>query len=220
MIRPRNGRFSRLGAALTVVVVAVVAVVGATTAGAHGGPVQLEVLDVATGPGTVRIEVRLSYTGDGHGVADAAVTVAGEVAGEPGGAPLTPVSLEPSGDEGVYAGDIAVPVPGKWSLRVTSAQPTASVALDVEVPVPATTVPATTVPATTAPATTVPATTAPATTAPATTTPVAQSPVSATSTGETSSSPWWWVAGGAAAAVAVGLGIVFVRQASRPSSIE
>ena len=200
MIRPRNGRFSRLGAALTVVVIAVVAVVGATTAGAHGGPVQLEVLDVETGPGTVRIEVRLSYTGDGHGVADAAVTVAGEVAGEPGGAPLTPVSLEPSGDEGVYAGDIAVPVPGTWSLRVTSAQPTASVALDVEVPVPATT--------------------APATTAPATTTPVAQSPVSATSTGETSSSPWWWIAGGAAAAVAVGLGIVFVRQASRPGSIE
>ncbi|MFM7509264.1 MAG: hypothetical protein ACKO5A_06915 [Actinomycetota bacterium] len=195
MIRPRNGRVSRLGAALTVVVIAVVAVVGATTAGAHGGPVQLEVLDVETGPGTVRIEVRLSYTGDGHGVADAAVTVAGEVAGEPGGAPLTPVSLEPSGDEGVYAGDIAVPVPGTWSLRVTSAQPTASVALDVEVPVPATT-------------------------APATTTPVAQSPVSATSTGETSSSPWWWVAGGAAAAVAVGLGIVFVRQASRPGSIE
>ncbi|MBM3661696.1 MAG: hypothetical protein FJW94_02210 [Actinobacteria bacterium] len=205
MIRPRNGRFSRLGAALTVVVIAVVAVVGATTAGAHGGPVQLEVLDVETGPGTVRIEVRLSYTGDGHGVADAAVTVAGEVAGEPGGAPLTPVSLEPSGDEGVYAGDIAVPVPGTWSLRVTSAQPTASVALDVEVPVPATTAPATT---------------APATTAPATTTPVAQSPVSATSTGETSSSPWWWIAGGAAAAVAVGLGIVFVRQASRPGSIE
>ena len=215
MIRPRNGRVSRLGAALTVVVIAVVAVVGATTAGAHGGPVQLEVLDVETGPGTVRIEVRLSYTGDGHGVADAAVTVAGEVAGEPGGASLTPVSLEPSGDEGVYAGDIAVPVPGTWSLRVTSAQPTASVALDVEVPVPATTAPATTAPATTALATTAPATTAPATTAP-----VAQSPVSATSTGETSSSPWWWIAGGAAAAVAVGLGIVFVRQASRPGSIE
>ena len=107
---------------------------------AHGGPVELQVVTVDPAPGEVRVVVRLVYTTDGHGVADAAVTVAGES----GGVRLTPAALAPTPEEGVYEGVVAVPTAGVWSMRATSAEPTASQPFTVEVPAPAAAAPPTT----------------------------------------------------------------------------
>lgn len=106
-------------------VVALVTIVGAGTAGAHGGEGELTVTKVEqTGPTTVAVEVGIVYENDGHLAEDASVsaTLTG-----PDGASVGPVELARTGDTtSLYAASIEVPGPGDWKVAVTSTEPEGS----------------------------------------------------------------------------------------------
>jgi len=195
------GVISALVRSLLVLSALVVWVPAAPPAGAHGGPAELQVVVVEPGPQSVRVEVRVVYVNDGHGVDDAAVTVAGES----GGVQLTPVLLEPTGVEGTYAGVVGLPTPGTWTLRATSAEPTATQSFTAEVPAAGAPVPVTTAPVTTVPVSTVPVTTVDR---------------SGSATDPGTDRTWIWVAavGPLAAATAAAVGVAVALRRRRPAS--
>ena len=195
------GVISALVRSLLVLSALVVWVPAAPPAGAHGGPAELQVVVVEPGPQSVRVEVRVVYVNDGHGVDDAAVTVAGES----GGVQLTPVLLEPTGVEGTYAGVVGLPTPGTWTLRATSAEPTATQSFTAEVPAAGAPVPVTTAPVTTVPVSTVPVTTVDR---------------SGSATDPGTDRTWIWVAavGPLAAATAAAVGVTVALRRRRPAS--
>jgi hypothetical protein len=135
-------------------VVALVTIVGAGTAGAHGGEGELTVTKVEqTGPTTVAVEVGIVYENDGHLAEDASVsaTLTG-----PDGASVGPVELARTGDTtSLYAASIEVPGPGDWKVAVTSTEPEGSAEGTVAVVADADTATTAAPPATEAPTTAV-----------------------------------------------------------------
>ena len=211
MSRP-VGTWSRVLVAAVTLLVAVTLV--PSVAGAHGGEARLDLLETESVPGGVEVAVRVTYVNDGHGADDATVTAV-VVSDDGADAPGTPVPLPATGEEGVHGGTVPVPAPGPWIVRVTSVEPTASTEVRVDVPAP---------PIATAP------TTGGVTVAP---TPIAETvpaappgdPIgtSGSATDPTDSDGpalWIWLLGGAAAIVAVGAGVVLVRQGSRQGPLE
>jgi hypothetical protein len=206
------GPWSR--ALLVVVGLLAAATLVPSAAGAHGGEVRLDLLEAVDVPGGIEVAVRVTYVNDGHGADDATVTAV-VVSDDGADAPGTPVPLPATGEEGVHGGTVPVPAPGPWIVRVTSVEPTASTEVRVDVPAP---------PIATAP------TTGGVTVAP---TPIAETvpaappgdPIgtSGSATDPTDSDGpalWIWLLGGAAAIVAVGAGVVLVRQGSRQGPLE
>ncbi len=126
----------------------------APAAAAHGGEGNLALVsmtEVAGAVGSWKIEVELTYLSDGHPIDDAAVTVAGDSST---GSVLTPVTMQPLG-EGRFGATVELPA-GTWTLRVTSVEPPAQLALE-PVSVPEAEAPAT--PATTGTSSTAPSAT-------------------------------------------------------------
>jgi hypothetical protein len=127
---------------------AVVALLGVATtvpAGAHGdtGQAIIEV-EAGTDPARVRVRARLVYSNDFEPAPGAAVTA--DAVGADGSvgasAPLSYVA------DGVYAGELALPAPGAWTVRVTAADPAATAEAGYTAP-PPTTAPPTSAPPTT-----------------------------------------------------------------------
>lgn len=123
-----------VGAALLVVAVGFV-----PAAGAHDdtGAMSVTATDVGDGT-TIRLDVGLVYSSDGHhaGAADVTATATGP-AGSVGRVPVPHVSGEER-----YTVDLVVPAPGDWTVTVTSTGPDAEGTAAVTVA--ATTVPVTT----------------------------------------------------------------------------
>lgn len=199
---------------LVMVVLLAAAALVPSNAGAHGGEVRLDLLEAVGVPGGVEVAVRVTYVNDGHGADDATVTAV-VVPADGTDAPGTPVPLPATGEEGVHGGTVPVPAPGPWIVRVTSVEPTASTEVRVDVPAP---------PVATAP-TTGGVTAAPA---PIAETVPASPPGDPVGTGGSATGPtdsdgppvWVWLLGGAAAIVAVGAGVVLVRQGSRQGPLD
>lgn len=130
-----------------------VALLGAAPALAHGDDGTLEVLDAVPTPAgdAVTYTVELTYANDGDPVegADVSATVRA-----PGADPRPPITLASIG-EGWYAGSVAFPGPGRWTVAFAAVEPAAAV--EATYVVPATPTPTPT-PTTVAPA---PTTTAP-----------------------------------------------------------
>jgi hypothetical protein len=206
------GTWSRLLVAAVTLLVAVTLV--PSVAGAHGGEVRLDLLETEGVPGGIEVAVRVTYVDDGHGADDATVTAV-VVPADGTDAPGTPVPLPATGEEGVHGGTVPVPAPGPWIVRITSVEPTASTEVRVDVPA------------------------APPATAPTTGgDPVAPAPIAATDPASPPGEPigtsgaatdpmgsdgpaaWVWLLGGAAAIVAVGAGVVLVRQGSRQGPLD
>lgn len=113
-------------------VLAVVLLVGASPAAAHGDEGELTLTKVEqTGPTTVSIEVGIVYEGDGHLAEDA--TVSATLTG-PDGATVGPVDLTRTSDTtSLYQATVEVPAPGDWSVSVESAEPAGEVTGSVTV---------------------------------------------------------------------------------------
>jgi len=212
---------ARFGLAAGVLaLVGALALVAPSVAGAHGGEARLDLLEAEAVPGGVELAVRVTYVNDGHGASDATVTAVVVDPDDPD-APGTPVSLPATGEEGVHGGLVSTPRPGTWTIRLTSVEPTASAEVSVDVPAP---VPG---PAPT-PAPAPDSGSAPPTPAPNAGTdpvgaPVATAdgvPTDGEQGGDGGPAVWVWLLGGAAAVVAVGAGVVLVRQGSRPGPID
>ncbi|HEX7131740.1 MAG TPA: hypothetical protein VF228_04160 [Iamia sp.] len=96
---------------------AVVLLLAAGPAGAHGGEGQVEVSSITRAGDAVTVVARLTYVEDGHGVPDATVTVVVDDG--------TPVPMEPGAEEGDY--QVTVPAPEGATIRVTSVEPATTV---------------------------------------------------------------------------------------------
>jgi hypothetical protein len=95
----------------------------ASPAYGHSNEATLEVIkSEVSGSLTQHYDVLLTYAGDGHQVEDATVTL---VAERKGAAALTPVVLRPVTQKGLYQGEVSVPEPGEWNVRVTAVSPIA-----------------------------------------------------------------------------------------------
>ena len=129
-------------------VLAVVLLVGASPAAAHGDEGELTLTKVEqTGPTTVSIEVGIVYEGDGHLAEDA--NVSATLTG-PDGATVGPVDLTRTSDTtSLYQATVEVPAPGDWSVSVESAEPAGEVTGGVTVAERADTSSATAAPTTT-----------------------------------------------------------------------
>ena len=128
-----------------------VSLLGAASAAAHEGEGVLTVEVQEPIPSGARLVVGLVWANDGHPAVDATVT-ATPVA--PDGAPGTPVVLtEVDGGAGRYQGEVPLPAPGTWTVRVTAVSPAATVELSQVVAAPSGTEPSTTASTQTAPTT-------------------------------------------------------------------
>lgn len=97
----------------------------ATPAAAHEGEGILTVeSQEPDGDGAVRYVVRVTWADDGHPALGSTVT-ATPIA--PDGAPQTPVTLEPTDEDGRYATTVTYPAPGDWTVRFTSVTPTGTI---------------------------------------------------------------------------------------------
>lgn len=213
-------------AAGVLALVGALGLVAPSVAGAHGGEARLDLLEAEAVPGGVELAVRVTYVNDGHGASDATVTAVVVDPDDPD-APGTPVSLPATGEEGVHGGLVSTPRPGTWTIRLTSVEPTASAEVSVDVPAPAPTPTPTPTPnPTSAPGPE--AGSAPPPPAPNAGTDPVGAPVAAADGvptdgdqgGDGGPAVWVWLLGGAAAVVAVGAGVVLVRQGSRPGPID
>jgi hypothetical protein len=111
----------------------------AAPAGAHEGDAVITIEAAHPAGTSVHYIVRVTWENDGHPAVDATVTATGVAAD---GTQLTPVTLTPADSDGRYAGIVAYPSAGAWTVRVTSVRPTGSVERAEQVTAPATTVPA------------------------------------------------------------------------------
>ena len=95
--------------------------VGAVESGAAHEGVGVLVVEARQPVSTLEVAyvVRLSWSGDGHPANGAAVTA--QVVGVEG--VLPPATLLPQDDDGRYAGTLAFPGPGVWTVRFTSIGP-------------------------------------------------------------------------------------------------
>lgn len=117
-----------------IVIVTVLAL--AARASAHEDTGQMEIVRAESdAPLSIAVEVRIIYPNDGDPAEEATVTA---VAEQPGGPAVAPVSLRESAP-GVYGGQVTVPQPGAWNVRVTSLSPAATAEATVDVAAPATT---------------------------------------------------------------------------------
>lgn len=90
----------------------------AAPAAAHGGPVALDV----AGDGATGVTVRATYKKDGHPVDNQVLRLVLNAAGE-GGRTVGPVQLNPANEgQGFYTSG-AVLTPGRWTVVVTSPEP-------------------------------------------------------------------------------------------------
>lgn len=132
-----------------IVIVTVLAL--AARASAHEDTGQMEIVRAESdAPLSIAVEVRIIYPNDGDPAEEATVTA---VAEQPGGPAVAPVSLRESAP-GVYGGQVTVPQPGAWNVRVTSLSPAATAEATVDVAAPATTSTTLTPSTTASPATT------------------------------------------------------------------
>jgi hypothetical protein len=130
---------------LTVLGVLAMALVtlGANPAPAHEGAGTLVVLSATpTDASSVRYEVSLVFTADGHPANDSTVTAVIDPA--PDG--FLPVTLERADADGVYAGVVTFPAPGDWVVRFTAVTPAATVETTQPIAPPVTTTTPTTPP--------------------------------------------------------------------------
>lgn len=158
-------------------------------AAAHGGPGVIELITPAGGSpverssnGTVRVEIELTYEGDGDPVNTAAVTA---TASSPGQPPVPGVAMTAAGSGGRYSADLAIPTAGTWTIEFASGEPAEAV-LRVEQVVTVATTTTTAAPTTTSPSTTSPSTTEPADAVVTTT----SAPETTTASGDEGSSLW------------------------------
>lgn len=101
---------------------ALVVVVLSPPAAAHEGAGVIEVVDASSGEQAITYRVRVSFVADGHGAPEATVTATPVQ----DGAARTPVPLQATGDEGIYAGTVSFPGGGAWTVRFTSIRPSAT----------------------------------------------------------------------------------------------
>ena len=200
-----------LRSAVLVGLLAAAAVSLGGVASAHGGPGTMSLVSYTPSGSSAQVVVQLIYTGDGDPVDEATVTVAGE---NSTGTVLTPVTLQPSGTPGQFAGTIEYPAPGDWSLRVTSVEPPASLPLSETVSAPQVTVEPPGLltgdgSATTAPGETV---------APAPVISPAPAPAADDSSGGLPT--WVWILAVGAAVVSVVIGVAFVMAGSKQGPID
>lgn len=124
MSMPTPNRASR-ATSLLLLFAAVVAMLGlvvtAAPAGAHGDEGEMTVLAVepAAEPNTVRLEIGLVYANDDELAEEATVTA---MLTGPSGESVGPVSL-PRITGSRYGAEAAVPVPGSWTVVITSTGP-------------------------------------------------------------------------------------------------
>lgn len=112
-------------AALLALLIASVALGITTPAAAHEGDGILTVESQApAGDLAVRYVVRLTWADDGHPALGATVTA---VPVAPDGEPQTPVTLEPTDEDGRYSATVTYPTAGDWTVRITSVTPTDSI---------------------------------------------------------------------------------------------
>ena len=106
-------------------VMAVAAPVLVGTASAHGDDAIAELVAFTPAPdgASAQVTVRLTFQNDGDPVDEATVTISGDDAA---GHTLTPATLDPGAQPGLFEGTLALPGPGTWNLRVTSIEPEAS----------------------------------------------------------------------------------------------
>jgi len=98
---------------------------------AHGGPATFDVLsDLVVAAGRLELRVAVAHEADDHPAEGAIVDA---VAVGPDGAASPAIPLAHTADVGVYAGTVALPVPGAWTLTVTSAFPPGTLDLTVDV---------------------------------------------------------------------------------------
>ena len=129
-----NHRRPLAAVGLALAAVAFLVLVPTLPASAHGGPGKIEVLSTTPRPdgASVDVKVRLTFAEDGDAVDAATVTVTGELVGAGGTSPaFTPVTLAAGEEAGTFAGTVALPSAGNWSLRITSVEPPASVTVPV-----------------------------------------------------------------------------------------
>ena len=116
--------------ALLLAAAAVASPVVAAPAAAHGGGAALEVLEAEqVAPGTVSLQVAITYESDGDAATGAIVDV---VPTGPGGEVAPAVRLERDAT-GAYAATLDLSEPGRWTLAVTSSFPPGSTEVPVEV---------------------------------------------------------------------------------------
>lgn len=203
-------RHSHQGAWMVGVLLAAVVSLGGV-ASAHGGAGSMTLVSYTPTGSSARVVVELTFTGDGHPVEEATVTVAGE---NSTGAALTPVTLQPSGTPGQFAGTLEYPAPGEWSLRVTSVEPVTSLTLNETVDAPQVTIESPGLltgddVAATAPGETV---------APVPVISPAPEPAADESSGGLPT--WAWILAVAAAVVSVVIGVAFIMNGSRQGPID
>ena len=133
--------------ALLAVAVVLGVALAAGPAAAHDDQGEMTVIDTvpAADGRTVRIDVGIVYSGDGHLADEAEVTVTGV---GPDGAELDAAPLAHASG-GRYSGTVVLDVPGAWSLTVTSTNPESSAPVEVVVEGPDATTTSTTEAATT-----------------------------------------------------------------------
>jgi hypothetical protein len=199
-----------LAGPLAVAVVLAALVLVAPAVSAHGDDARIEEVQVAQSGTSATITVKMTYTNDAEAVTDATLTVAGDTAS---GAKLDPVPMQATSPAGEYTATVDLPAPGTWNLRVTSADPTATLELTREVAA----APEVTASAATASTASTTTTTGPG----ATGVPELKStPDQAGQDDDSGTSPIWWVLGGVVVVVALGLGAVFVFRGRDQGPIE
>src|SRR5262245_32998282 len=120
----------RLTFAALMAAAALLAAGPAAPAGAQDGEGEIEIEAVHPAGSSLHFIVRVIESGDPAN--DASVTaVAESVSGES----LTPVDLTRDDDNGTYSGPVEFPSSGLWTVRFTSTNPDATLAVDQEVDV-------------------------------------------------------------------------------------
>jgi hypothetical protein len=119
----------------------------APRAAAHDGDAIVEVERTDVSGLTVDYVVRVTWADDGHAAVDATVTA---TAIGSDGAQLTPVALNPIDTDGRYGGAVEMPAAGRWTVRLTSIEPTGTLEVEQQVTAPTTSAPTTTPPTTAA----------------------------------------------------------------------
>jgi hypothetical protein len=99
---------------------------------AHGGGGRIEVVSTeSVGDLAVSYRVRLVYANDGH-VATGSTVTATPI--DVSGRRFTPVLLSPAGTAGEYEAVVHFDTPGMWTVRVTAADPPATLDIPQEAP--------------------------------------------------------------------------------------
>jgi hypothetical protein len=119
----------------------------APRASAHDGDAIVEVEKSDVSGLTVDYVVRVTWADDGHAAVDATVTATAIGAD---GTQLTPVALNPIDTDGRYGGAVELPAAGRWTVRLTSIEPTGTLEVEQQVTAPTTSAPTTTPPTTAA----------------------------------------------------------------------